>query len=65
MKAGAFLGGRFFVYDDVRADNFIPKSSNLVTNFASWNHSEVSSTNEVQNCWGAVYAAVNSINVFL
>ena len=65
MKSGAFLGGRFFVYSDVRADNFIPKSSNLVTNFASWNHTEVSSTNEVQNCWGAIYAAVNAINVFL
>jgi hypothetical protein len=65
MKSGAFLGGRFFVYGDVRADNFIPKSSNLVTNFASWNHTEVSSTNEVQNCWGAIYAAVNAINVFL
>jgi len=65
MKSGAFLGGRFFVYGDVRADNFIPKSSNLVTNFASWNHSEVSSTNEVQNLWGTVYAAINTINVFL
>lgn len=65
MKSGAFLGGRFFVYGDVRSDNFIPKSSNLVTNFASWNHTEVSSTNEVQNCWGSIYAAVNAINVFL
>ncbi len=64
MKAGAYLGGRYFVYHDIRADNFIPKSSNLVTNFASWNHTEVSSTNEVQNLWGAIYAAVNSINVF-
>jgi len=65
MKSGAFLGGRFFVYMDVRADNFIPKSSNLVTNFATWNHSVVSSTNEVQNFWGAAYAAVNAINVFM
>ncbi|MDP4222709.1 MAG: RagB/SusD family nutrient uptake outer membrane protein [Bacteroidota bacterium] len=65
MKSGAFQGGRFFVYEDVKADNFIPKSSNLVTNFATWNHTEVSSTNEVQNCWGAIYAAVNAINVFL
>ena len=64
LKSGAYLGGRYFVYHDVRADNFIPKSSNLVTNFASWNHTEVSSTNEVQNLWGAVYAAINSINVF-
>jgi hypothetical protein len=65
MKDGAFLGGRFFVYNDVRAENFIPKSSNLVTNFATWNHSVVSSTNEVQNFWGAVYQAVNAINVFI
>lgn len=64
MKSGAYLGGRYYVYHDVRADNFIPKSSNLVTNFASWNHTEVSSTNEVQNLWGAIYSAVNSINVF-
>ncbi len=64
MKSGAYLGGRYYVYHDVRADNFIPKSSNLVTNFASWNHTEVSSTNEVQNLWGAIYTAINAINVF-
>jgi hypothetical protein len=65
MNSGAFMGGRFQVYGDVRADNFIPKSSNLVTNFASWNHTEVSSTNEVQNCWGQIYATINCVNVFL
>jgi hypothetical protein len=64
MKSGDFLGGRYFVYNDVRDDNFIPKSSNLVTAFATWNHSVVSSTNEVQNLWGAVYQAINTINVF-
>ena len=64
MKSGAFLGGRFFVYNDVRDENFIPKSSNLVTNFATWNFTVITSTNEVQNLWGAVYAAINSINVF-
>lgn len=65
MKSGAFLAGRFQNYNDVRADNFIPKSTNLVTNYATWNHTVVSSTNEVQNLWGAVYAAVNAINIFL
>ena len=65
VKSGAFYGGRFQVYNDVRADNFIPKSSNLVTNYATWNHTVISSTNEVRNLWGAIYAAVNSINIFL
>lgn len=65
MKSGAFLGGRFFVYNDVRCENFVPKSSNLVTNFATWNHTAISSTNEVQNLWAAIYSAVNAINIFI
>ncbi len=65
VKSGAYLGGRFQVYGDLRGDNFIPNSSNLVTNFATWNHTEVSSNNEVQNYWGSVYAAINVINVFM
>ena len=65
VKSGNHLGGRFLVYNDIRADNFLPKSSNLVTGFATWNHSVVSSTNEVQNLWGSVYTTINVVNVFL
>lgn len=64
-KTAQFLGGRWQVYNEVRDDNFIPKSSNLVTNFASWNHTVVSSTNEVQNCWSGIYNAINTINIFM
>ena len=65
MKSGQFMGGRYLVYNDIRDDNFIPNSNNGVTGFATWNHSLVSSTNEVNNCWGAIYSAVNAINVFI
>ncbi len=65
LKSGQHLGGRFLIYNDVRCDNFLPKSSNLVTCFATWNHTVISSTNEVQNLWGAVYATINVVNVFL
>lgn len=65
VKSGEFLAGRFQVYNDIRAENFLPKSTNLVTGYATWNHSVVSSTNEVQNLWGAVYADINAINIFL
>lgn len=65
MKSGAYLGGRYYVYNEVRADNFMPKSTNLVTNYATWNHNVIPSTNEVQNLWIAVYAAVNGINIFI
>jgi hypothetical protein len=65
LKNGQHLGGRFLVYNDVRDDNFLPNSSNLVTCFATWNHTVISSTNEVQNLWGAVYSTINVVNVFL
>ncbi|MBI5010203.1 MAG: RagB/SusD family nutrient uptake outer membrane protein, partial [Bacteroidia bacterium] len=65
VKSGAFLGGRYYVYNDIREENFIPKSSNLVTNYATWNHTVIGSTNEVQNLWGAIYASINAINLFL
>jgi hypothetical protein len=65
IKSGEFLAGRYQVYNDIRAENYLPKSTNLVTGYATWNHSVVSATNEVQNLWGAVYAAVNAINIFL
>ena len=65
MKVGNFMGGRYYVYNDIRADNFIPKSSNGVTGYATFNHTVVNSTNEVQNLWGAAYAAINAINIFI
>lgn len=65
LKSGQHLGGRFQVYNDVRADNFLPTSSNLVTCFASWNHTVINSTNEVQNLWGSVYTTINVVNVFI
>lgn len=65
MKTAQFLGGRYFVYNDVRCDNFIPTSSNLVTLYSTWNHSVITSTNEVQNLWAAAYNTINTINIFL
>jgi len=65
LKSGQHLGGRFQVYNDVRCENFLPNASNLVTCYATWNHTVISSTNEIQNLWGAVYQTINVVNVFL
>ncbi len=65
LKSGQHLGGRFQVYNEVRCDNFLPNSSNLVTCYATWNHTVISSTNEVQNLWGGIYSTINVVNVFL
>lgn len=65
LKNGWHVGGRFQAYNDLRCDNFLPNSSNLVTLYATWNHSAISSTNEVQNFWNNTYQTINVVNVFM
>ena len=65
-KTGAFYGGRYQVYGDIRADDFIVQTSNNVTGYSVWNHTLTeSSQNDVTNLWNAAYAAINQANVFL
>ena len=66
IKTGAFLGGRYQVYGDIRANDFLNRTSNSVTGMQVWNHTLTeTSTNDVVNMWNNAYAAINQINVFL
>ncbi|QNE38109.1 RagB/SusD family nutrient uptake outer membrane protein [Hymenobacter sp. NBH84] len=66
IKAGGFYGGRYIVYGDVRANDFINQTTNSVTAFQVWNHTLTeTSSNDVVSLWNAAYAAINQINVFL
>lgn len=66
VKNGNFLGGRYFVYHDIRANNFLNETANNVTGFSVWNHTvQPSNQNDVTNLWNTAYLAINRINVFL
>lgn len=66
MKSGSFLGGRYQIYGDIRADDFINRTSNGVTGAPVWQHTLTeASQNDVINLWGAAYQAINQINVML
>ncbi|GAA4508712.1 RagB/SusD family nutrient uptake outer membrane protein [Hymenobacter ginsengisoli] len=66
VKTGNFLGGRFQIYNDIRADEFINLTSNAVTGSTVWNHTETeTNANDVANCWIYGYQAINQVNVFL
>jgi hypothetical protein len=63
VKSGQFYGGRLLVYNEVRGEDFINRTQNGVTAFQAWNFTETPTTNEVQNLWGAGFAAINRVNV--
>lgn len=64
-KAGAFLGGRYILYSETRADEFIQTKSNTVTGLNTWSQSVNSSTDEVVAVWSAAYLVINNVNTFL
>lgn len=65
LKNGAFLGGRYLVYSDIRGEEFIVNKPNGVTGLDTWRHNLTSNTNEVVNLWSAIYATINRANLVL
>lgn len=66
VKNGQFLGGRYQVYGDIRANDFLNRTSNGVTGLLVWNQTVTeTSQNDVISLWNAAYASINQINVFL
>lgn len=65
VKAGNFMGGRYYNYQDVRGEEFLNEKTNGVTNLATWNFGVSSSTNEVNNFWQSGYFAINRCNVVI
>ncbi len=65
VKSGNFLGGRAIVYGDARGEDWLNVTNNGVTALQIWNHSVVSTDNQVEGMWSAAYAAINRGNVVL
>lgn len=65
IKSGNYRGGRFLVYNDIRLDNLVNRTSNGVTGYLIWNHTETADESNVTSLWNAAYAAVNRINLFI
>lgn len=65
VKSGQFLGGRFQVYNDVKAENWINFSNNQITASNTWNQNVNTTSDEVQNLWSQAYLAINNSNLFI
>lgn len=65
IRSGNFLGGRYLVYGDIRANDFLNATTNGVTGYGIWNHTIGGDDSRVSDPWSAAYAAINRINVFL
>jgi starch-binding outer membrane protein, SusD/RagB family len=66
FKSGTFMGGRGQIAGDIRGEDFINETTNLVTGADVWMLNPTgTSQNFVKNLWAAGYFAINLTNVFI
>lgn len=65
LKGGNFYGGRYVIYGDIRGEDFINETGNLVTGSDVWALNPTNSATAVIGLWGQAYFTINVCNVFL
>lgn len=65
LRSGQLLGGRFQVYNDVKADNWINDSGNQITAANTWAENVNTTSTEVINLWAQTYFTINLCNLFI
>ncbi len=66
LKNGNFYGGRYQVYGDIRGEEFLNETTNLVTGADVWSLNPAgTSQNSVKNLWSQAYFTINVCNLFI
>lgn len=65
LKSGNFYGGRYIVYGNIRGEDFINETSNLVTASDVWSMNVANSATSVKTLWSQAYLTINRCNVFI
>ncbi|AUD06255.1 RagB/SusD family nutrient uptake outer membrane protein [Spirosoma pollinicola] len=65
LKDGNFYGGRYVIYGDIRGEDFINETSNLVTGSDVWGLNATNSATAVVNLWYFAYLTINRCNIFI
>jgi len=65
MKNGQFYGGRYVIDMDIRGEDFINQTNNLITGADVWALNPTNSATAVVNLWPQAYATINDCNIFL
>jgi hypothetical protein len=60
-----FLSGRYQVYNEVKAENWLNFSNNQITAASTWNQNVNTTSDEVINTWQQAYYTINLANLFL
>lgn len=64
-KSGSLFGGRYYIYNDVRGEEFRNRTSNVVTGYSAYQFTNDPSDTYIAGFWSQGYLTINRINKFL
>ncbi|WP_337044979.1 RagB/SusD family nutrient uptake outer membrane protein [Emticicia sp. 17c] len=64
-KSGSLFGGRYLIYSDIRAEEFINRTTNSVTGYSTYQGNQDPSDTYIAAFWTQGYLTINRINLFL
>lgn len=64
-KDGPLMAGRYYIYNDIRNEEFINRTNNGVTGLGVYQHTNNETTTQVNNFWNQAYLTINRANKFL
>jgi hypothetical protein len=65
VKNGNFLGGRYPIYNDIRGEEFVNRTTNSVTGYSVYQGNPDPADTYVAAFWNQGYLTINRINLFL
>ncbi len=65
LKSANFYGGRYLIFNELRADEFLMGKPDPGQASNVWSHTVNSGSGEVINMWSAGYTTINRVNTFL
>ena len=64
-RHGRLFGGRYYIYNDIRAAEFRNRTSNGVTGYGAYNYTNDAGDIYVTDFWNHGYLTINRVNKFL
>jgi hypothetical protein len=62
-KSGALFGGRYHIYNDIRAEEFVNRTTNTVTGYTTYQHNNDAGDSYIASFWSTAYLTINRANI--
>lgn len=62
-KSGATFGGRYHIYNDIKAEEFINRTTNVVTGYSTYQFTNDPGDSYIASFWSTMYLTINRANI--